>query len=314
MNVGDRYPTNNNGDVEVLAYRSADDVDVIFIDTGHVKESARKHRILSGAVRDPTAKPKTGIRTENSFLKVIERLGRKTDYLCRLCGKIKTSKTYGESDIPISCGCIASLLPNKDYTGQEIKGVRFIGYKGSGEWKVKFPCGCYRFTTHYLVVNRVNNSCGDCREYISPTTRHGLNKSPTHNSWQTMKRRCNDVNNNRFEHYGLRGITYCKEWESFDNFLKDMGIRPEGCTLERKDLNKGYNKENCKWASDVEQANNKTNNILISNGEKVMSLKYWCDVEGIGYKNAHYRFKYKGECVSSILGSKYKLVSNKQEI
>lgn len=82
---------------------------------------------------------------------------------------------------------------------------------------------------------------------------HGMYGTPTYKSWANMKDRC-----------GKKGyeenITYCKEWENFRNFFKDMGIRPEGTSLDRIDPHGNYCKENCRWADYETQENNRTNN------------------------------------------------------
>jgi hypothetical protein len=76
--------------------------------------------------------------------------------------------------------------------------------------------------------------------------------------WASAKQRCVNKNNSQYKNYGARGITFCKEWsESFDCFLNDMGMPSEGMTLERKNNNKGYSKDNCYWASRVAQAMNR---------------------------------------------------------
>lgn len=72
-----------------------------------------------------------------------------------------------------------------------------------------------------------------------------------------MKRRCLNKNNPDYYLYGGRGITLCKRWMLFDNFLKDMGKRPKGLTLERINNNLGYYPENCIWASQLAQRHNR---------------------------------------------------------
>lgn len=76
-----------------------------------------------------------------------------------------------------------------------------------------------------------------------------MKQTPTYNSWRGMKQRCLNPNHEHYSRYGGRGITVCKAWLKFENFLEDMGERPLGKTLERKDNDKGYSKANCCWAT-----------------------------------------------------------------
>jgi hypothetical protein len=72
-----------------------------------------------------------------------------------------------------------------------------------------------------------------------------------------MKQRCNDPKHRYFKNYGGRGIKICERWNSFENFLADMGERPEGMTLDRYPDNDGnYEMGNCRWATPKQQANN----------------------------------------------------------
>jgi hypothetical protein len=80
-------------------------------------------------------------------------------------------------------------------------------------------------------------------------------ETPTYCSWRAMKGRCNHVSNNRYYAYGARGIKVCARWmQSFENFLKDMGERPSGMTLDRKDNDGDYTPKNCRWADAKTQA------------------------------------------------------------
>lgn len=81
--------------------------------------------------------------------------------------------------------------------------------------------------------------------------------SPTYYSWASMLTRCTNPNSSGWKNYGARGITVCDRWRSFDNFLADMGDRPVGLTLDRKDNDGNYEPANCRWATPVEQARNK---------------------------------------------------------
>lgn len=104
---------------------------------------------------------------------------------------------------------------------------------------------------------------------------HGKRDTKIYQCWHNMKSRCTNKKHPQYKHYGGRGIFVCKEWVSFRNFFSDMGDRPEGMTLERKDNNKGYSKDNCKWATAKEQANNRRSNRLIPFNGKRLSLSEW---------------------------------------
>jgi len=84
----------------------------------------------------------------------------------------------------------------------------------------------------------------------------------TYNSWRGMKERCGNPNHKDYLAYGGRGIFYEPRWKKYNNFVADMGIRPEGCTLERIDNQLGYTKANCRWATSKDQAHNKPNTVL----------------------------------------------------
>lgn len=79
----------------------------------------------------------------------------------------------------------------------------------------------------------------------------------TYNSWSNMLQRCQNQQHPRYKDYGGRGIEVCGKWQIFIGFLEDMGECPPNKTLERKDNNEGYNKNNCRWATYEENAANK---------------------------------------------------------
>ena len=84
----------------------------------------------------------------------------------------------------------------------------------------------------------------------------------------------------------------CQEWaESFEAFLRDMGVRPEGMTLDRVDNDKGYYKENCRWATPKQQAYNRSTNVLIEYNGVKQGIRQWADELGVSYLMLDWRLK-----------------------
>ena len=77
------------------------------------------------------------------------------------------------------------------------------------------------------------------------------------------------------EHYPTKGITICPEWETFEGFLADMGHAPEGLSLDRIDNDKGYSKENCRWATPKEQCVNRSITNFITHNGVTMCARDW---------------------------------------
>jgi hypothetical protein len=112
----------------------------------------------------------------------------------------------------------------------------------------------------------------------------------TYASWNSMLHRCYDLNSVSYKYYGARGITVCDRWrESYDDFVEDMGLRPENMTLDRKDNSLGYSSDNCTWKSvEYQNRNKRSTKPRELNGE-IKTLAEWArDIpitrEGVAYR------------------------------
>lgn len=168
---------------------------------------------------------------------------------------------------------------------------------GKSRFLCKCECGniCIKIGT---VLKRGDvNSCGCLQREIAikRNTKHGKSGTKIYQIWQGMIDRCCNSNSKYYANYGGRGITICDEWRhSFECFYKDMGERPNKMSIDRIDNNKGYSKENCRWATRIQQENNKTTNILISHNGENHSIADWARITGIN-KYTLYNRNDKGE-------------------
>lgn len=137
--------------------------------------------------------------------------------------------------------------------------------KGQTVFRCLCICGNRSEVLGSSLKNGKSKSCGCFAiEKIGSLNRtHGHTNSRTYNSWRGMRERCDNPKNKRYDRYGAVGISYSADWVDFEVFLRDMGVRPEGKTLERIDCTKSYSVINCKWDNLTNQAFNiglKSNN------------------------------------------------------
>ncbi len=125
-------------------------------------------------------------------------------------------------------------------------------------------CGSIKTYQKGNITSGNTTSCG-CKPGDN-NLRHGMSKTATYKSWQSMIVRCTRPENHNWHRYGGRGITVCERWKIFENFYADMGERPEGKQLDRSDNNKGYSADNCRWVTQKENCNNRGNSIKLEIG------------------------------------------------
>lgn len=111
--------------------------------------------------------------------------------------------------------------------------------------------------------------------------KNGITRSNTYNTWALMHRRCTKEYDPEYKNYGGRGITVCERWNSFSNFLKDMGEAPKGYYIDRIDFNGNYNSNNCRWITPKESAlNTRRCEYYLIDGIKMVQ-KEVCRVIGV---------------------------------
>lgn len=128
-----------------------------------------------------------------------------------------------------------------------------------------------------------NSKKGNRVNPVHPRT-HGHTvdgQSPTYKSWHDMKDRCQNPKNGMYPHYGGRGIAVCERWNAFASFLADMGTRPPGTTIDRKDVNGNYEPSNCRWATVPQQADNTTRTIYLTFRGETLTLTQWATRLGV---------------------------------
>lgn len=172
--------------------------------------------------------------------------------------------------------------------------------KGNYSWDCVCDCGGTRTSRMSILQRGDANSCGClAREnaakqgYKSRT--HGLSLTPEYKAWRSMLERCTDENHRFYQYYGGRGIGVSKEWMSLEQFFADMGPKPSKYhELDRIDNNKGYSKENCRWATKKQNTRNRRCNALVSLNGREVTIAEAAEKTGLNYTTIYFRSRERG--------------------
>lgn len=164
-------------------------------------------------------------------------------------------------------------------------------------WRCECKCGTLTSVAAHMLKSGRTTSCGCLARQLTATRniRHGhavrSAHSRTYDIWADMRKRCSMPTHRFFHRYGGRGITVCSRWSDFRLFLADMGEAPAGFSIDRIDNNKGYEPQNCRWATKTEQARNKSSSRLLTVAGETLPLAVWAEKTGLSYYTIYLRLR-----------------------
>lgn len=181
---------------------------------------------------------------------------------------------------------------------------------GGARWCCRCSCGATLIVEAIKMRTGNTLSCGCLRRETTSAIgrrafRHGGKvggkESKEYGPWRAMHRRCYDPDNTSYQWYGAKGIKVCRRWHKYENFLADMGRRPPGMTLDRRDNTKDYSKSNCRWASHTDQQRNRSSNRHLTYKGETLVMKAWAERYGVNYVTFKWRI-YQGWPMERALG------------
>jgi hypothetical protein len=208
-----------------------------------------------------------------------------SQWICRCkCGTEKSvQRNHLRSGHSQSCGCLKAEVSSKansaQLVGQKFGRLTVTARDGSNRpskrasnamWLCLCECGGAVRASSWKLTSGYVRSCG-CL-FKDAITTHGMSRTRTYRIWAKMRGRCLNPNDDNWRNYGGRGVGVCARWETFANFLADMGEAPTGLSLDRMDVNGDYGPHNCRWATRKQQAKNTRRNKFVTIDGERMSL------------------------------------------
>jgi hypothetical protein len=172
------------------------------------------------------------------------------------CGTpVKAASAHLISGTVRSCGCVRSEARRELKAGEQFGRLTVVSYAGESHWSCLCLCGK---TTRVLASNLRSGKQRSCGCYRASHNRtHGMSQTSIYRRWNAMLLRCEDSSHPSYHHYAGRGIRVCARWHRFEDFYADVGDPPPRMSLDRIDVNRGYEPGNVRWASGSTQAKNK---------------------------------------------------------
>ncbi len=236
--------------------------------------------------------------------------------VCPVCKKQFNPRFANTIYCSRSCSTIANNPPGNfvDLTGQRFGRLVVISRVENRNHNSRWLCQCECCNTTIVQYGNLTkgstSSCGCLQREITGNLlrTHGMTKSKIYRVWCAIKDRCLNSNTTSYRHYGGRGITMCDRWaNSFEEFWQDMGSSYQhGLMIERIDNNGNYEPVNCRWATPIEQARNKRNNLIVDSPLGRMTMAELAERSGIKYNTLQTRL-YAGWSAEALLRPPRKL-------
>jgi len=148
-------------------------------------------------------------------------------------------------------------------------------------WLCRCECGNETIVAGNNLRGGHTTSCGSKKHQKNY---HGLTNTDFYHVWENMLARCTNRNHPSWGYYGGRGITVCQRWQAFKAFREDMeSAYRSGLTIERKNNNAGYCKENCRWIPSSQQVLNTRRTRHVTIAGITMVAKHWARKTGVNY-------------------------------